>query len=63
VDAAVAYSVKKDDGKVAIWEQHRWGLGWTKAQAKRARPKESVVLDKNLADELIEDITAFRGAA
>jgi len=31
LDAAVLFSLKKDEGRVPIWEQHRWGLGWTKA--------------------------------
>ena len=59
IDAAVVHSIKKDDGRITIWEQHRWGLGWTKAQSKKPRPSESVVLDRNIADGLIKDIKSF----
>ena len=59
IDAAVVHSIKKDDGRITIWEQHRWGLGWTKAQSKKPRPSESVVLDRNIADSLIKDIKSF----
>jgi hypothetical protein len=31
VDAAVENSLKKDEGKIGIYEQHRWGIGWNKA--------------------------------
>jgi len=56
IDAAVVHSIKKSDGKIDIWEQHRWGLGWTIAQSKKPRPSESVVLDKNRSAALIKDI-------
>jgi len=45
IDAAVVHSMEKDEGKIGIYEQHRWGIGWMKAQVKKARGIESVVLD------------------
>lgn len=53
----------KDEGKIGIYEQHRWGIGWNKAQSKKARGMDSVVLDQDLASELVEDIQKFQQAA
>jgi mitochondrial chaperone BCS1 len=38
---------------------HRWGIGWEKCQSKRPRTLDSVVLDSNIANEIIEDIDKF----
>ena len=59
VDAAVVNSMVKDEGKIGIYEKHRWGIGWNKAQSKKARGMDSVVLDQDLAQELVEDIQRF----
>lgn len=47
---------------VGIYELHRWGLGWTKVQMKRPRPLSSVILDKENAKSMCEDITKFRNS-
>lgn len=31
IDAAVVHNMDKDSDKIGIYEQHRWGIGWTKA--------------------------------
>jgi hypothetical protein len=48
VDAAIVHSMKKDEGMIGIYEQHRWGIGWTKVQSKKPRTLNSVVLDSDL---------------
>lgn len=48
IDEAIVHSMKKESDLISIYEQHRWGLGWTKAQTKKPRELESVVLDSNL---------------
>ena len=52
----------KDNDTIGIYELHRWGLGWMKAQAKKPRPLSSVVLDKQLSNEIIEDIKWFKNS-
>jgi len=59
IDDALNHSVKKDDGLVCIYELHRWGIGWTKAQKKLPRKLESVVLDKSKSDDIVADIVNF----
>ena len=59
IDEAIVHSMKKESDLISIYEQHRWGLGWTKAQTKKPRELESVVLDSNLQQELIADIKRF----
>ena len=49
----------KDNDKIAILELHPWGLGWMKANAKKPRGMDTVVLDKDLSQSLIEDIKWF----
>lgn len=48
---------------IGIYEQHRWGIGWTKVQSKKPRALESVVLDDNLKDLIIADIKKFQDTA
>lgn len=38
---------------------HRWGCGWEKCNQKRPRTLESVILDTNIAEKIIEDISKF----
>jgi chaperone BCS1 len=63
IDKCVEHCMEKDAGKVGIYELHRWGLGWTKVQGKRPRPLESVILDKDTAQELLEDVKHFQNSA
>jgi len=50
VDAAIVHSMKKTDDTIGIYEQHRWGCGWVKIQAKKPRSMDSVVLDADLKE-------------
>jgi len=63
VQATLEHSVQKDDGLVCIYELHRWGIGWTKAQKKRPRGLDSVVLDKEKSLNLIKDIKLFQDSS
>jgi hypothetical protein len=31
IEEAVVHCMKKESDLISIYEQHRWGLGWTKA--------------------------------
>lgn len=55
--------MKKDEGMIGIYEQHRWGIGWTKIQSKKPRAMESVILDTGLKDKIIADIKKFQDSA
>lgn len=63
IDEAIVHSMKKDSDMISIYEQHRWGFGWTKAQTKKPRELQSVVLNSNLQEEMIEDIKRFQNSA
>lgn len=53
----------KDEGKIGIYELHRWGIGWTRAQSKKPRTLASVVLDQDLSTEIIGDMKRFQNSA
>jgi chaperone BCS1 len=63
IDEAITHSMKKDEGMIGIYEQHRWGIGWTKVQSKKPRTIESVVLDTGMKDAIIADIKKFQAFA
>jgi hypothetical protein len=50
INTAIKHCMEKDNDTIGIYELHRWGLGWIKAQAKKPRPMSSVVLDKDLSE-------------
>jgi len=59
VDAAIVHNMAKDQDTIGIYELHRWGIGWTKVQSKKPRLLESVILDRNLSEEIIADMQRF----
>lgn len=63
IDECVVHSMEKDEGKIHIYELHRWGIGWTKVQSKKPRTLESVILDKGNAHKLLDDIKQFQKSA
>lgn len=63
IDAAVEHCMEKENDLIGIYELHRWGLGWTKVQSKRPRSLESVILDKDNATKLLDDIKHFQSSA
>lgn len=54
------YCLDKDKDKITIYELHRWFNGWTKAQKKKPRTLESVILDKDNSEMLCKDIKKFQ---
>lgn len=42
---------------------HRWGGSWQLVQQKKPRAVESVVLDSDIAQTVIQDISTFLGSA
>lgn len=62
IDDAITHSINKDEGLLCIYELHRWGIGWTKAQVKKPRKLDSVVLDKKMANLIKADITKFQNS-
>lgn len=63
IDSCIEHSIEKETDLIGIYELHRWGLGWTKVQSKRPRPLESVILDKDNASRLLEDVRHFQASA
>jgi hypothetical protein len=59
IDTCVEHCIEKETDLIGIYELHRWGLGWTKVQSKRPRPLESVILDKDNAKRLLDDVRHF----
>lgn len=62
IDDAITHSLNKDEGLLCIYELHRWGIGWTKAQVKKPRNLDSVVLDRKMADKIKADIIKFQNS-
>ena len=46
-----------------IYQVHRWGGAWEKCQQKRPRAIESVILDTNISEKIVEDINHFQKSA
>jgi hypothetical protein len=61
IDAAIIYSMKKDWNKISIYEL-RWGW-WFKSKAKKPRSLESVVLDSNLSESIMNDMKEFQATS
>lgn len=59
IQECMEFCLDKDKNKVIIYELHRWWNGWTKVQKKTPRSLESVILDKDNAQRLCDDIVKF----
>ena len=46
-----------------IYQTHRWGDMWEECQQKKPRQLESVILDTNIASNVIEDMKRFMNSA
>lgn len=62
IEECMKYCLDKDKDKVIIYELHRWWNGWTKVQKKTPRSLESVILDKDNARRLCDDIVRFQNS-
>jgi chaperone BCS1 len=47
------------EGTLEIYVKHAWVAIWDKAVSKSARSKETIVLDEDLADYVLEDMRHF----
>lgn len=61
VQAAIDFSVDQEEGKIAIYEQI-YG-DWIRSSMKVPRGLSSVILDGNLAEEIVNDIKMFLNSA
>ena len=59
VQEAIDFHVEKETDLVKIYQVHRWGEMWDECQQKKPRPLNSVVLDSNNAEMVVEDIKRF----
>ena len=59
IDECVEFNMEQDRGLLSIYEVPRWWSIWIKAQTKKARPLESVMLESNVMKTLVDDIKDF----
>jgi hypothetical protein len=57
IDCAVVASMDSEKGLLGIYQVAGWGGKWCKVMTKKARSLESVVLDEDHSQKLVEDIT------
>eukprot|EP00927_Polykrikos_kofoidii_P072555 TRINITY_DN68659_c0_g1_i1.p1 TRINITY_DN68659_c0_g1~~TRINITY_DN68659_c0_g1_i1.p1 ORF type:complete len:1096 (-),score=214.05 TRINITY_DN68659_c0_g1_i1:241-3453(-) len=59
--SAALHAMLRDDseGKVEIYVKHMWLPMWTKAISKDKRDRDTIVLDENLADYVVNDARHF----
>lgn len=60
IDEAVIHSMEQDKGLLGIYQVPKWWTEWQKVMTKQARSLESVVLDTDISETLIKDITTFQ---
>lgn len=48
---------------ISIYELHHWGLGFHKVASKRPRSIESVVLDRDVSEMIVDDVRYFQNNA
>ena len=59
-EVSLTYSISKDKGCTNIYAISEWMNIWQKVQSKKQRPLSSVILDSNIAEEVISDIINFQ---
>ena len=59
-EEALAKALEKDQGLTKIYAVARWEDYWEKVQTKLPRPVHTVILDAQIAEEIISDIRSFR---
>merc|ERR1719159_1388185 len=60
MSTALATMTKDESkGRVDIFVRHQWIPIWSKALSKEKRDRDTVVLDENLADDVLEDMNNF----
>lgn len=60
-EEAMDFALNKDQGKTSIYAlKNMWMFEWEKVQSKKPRPFHSVILDSNVAEEIVNDIRNFK---
>lgn len=59
-EEALQAALNKDQGKTRIYALKRYDENWEKVQTKNPRPFNTVILDSNIAEEIINDIQSFK---
>mmetsp|Transcript_14822 Transcript_14822/g.32680 ORF Transcript_14822/g.32680 Transcript_14822/m.32680 type:complete len:1078 (+) Transcript_14822:73-3306(+) len=60
MSAALSTMLRDDsEGRVDIYVKHMWLPMWTKAISKDRRTRDTIVLDENLADDVVADMKHF----
>lgn len=59
-DEAMTHSLVSEKDVTNIYALGDWGSIWEKVQSKRQRPIETVILDANITEEIMNDITNFK---
>lgn len=59
INDAIEFAQEKDSNLIKIYQVHRWGDMWEECQQKKPRTLESVILDSNIAETVINDIKKF----
>ena len=62
IDEAVCYSMDQDKGLLGIYQVIPWLQAWVKMITKKARSLNSVVLDQDIAESLLNDIQKFQNS-
>lgn len=62
IDCAVVHCMQKETNTIGIYELHRWGIGFYKCASKKPRSLESVVLDGDNKDMIVNDIKEFKNS-
>lgn len=59
-EEALQIALTKDHDKTKIYALARWDIFWEKVLTKNPRPFHTVILDTNIAEEIVEDIRSFK---
>ncbi len=59
IEDSVLFNMEQDKGLLSIYEVPGWWSIWIKSMSKSARPLDSVMLDTNVMETLVDDIKSF----
>ncbi len=59
IDESVEFNMEQDRGLLSIYEVPGWWDIWIKSMTRKARPLDSVLLDSDIMEQLVNDIKNF----
>jgi chaperone BCS1 len=62
MDEAIDYAEEKETERMKVFQVTKWGRSWEECLQKKPRSIDSVILDGNIAEEVIADIKRFQNA-